>query len=286
MQQHKTTTDSNPISDLIQRAVSHARAGQWDEAVKANRDIIARSPNDVEGHNRLGKALCELGKIKEAMTAFQRALDLQSGNVIASRNLERLRHLEGTPAAVTRVVGTPKVNPATFMTARGSSVVTALRKPAPGKVLASVSAGDRLAVEARLLDVQISTPPGEYLGMLDARIGRRIARLSAGGNRYEATVAGFADQSISVLVREVYRSPKQAHITSFPPALQQSSEAYEPADNGDVRPDVFLDRRSMRREIAEEFEEEDGPQAKQSVASLVGIGAELEEVVGIPFDDR
>lgn len=289
MQQHKTVTVSNPLADLALIAVSHARSGQWEDAIKANRELIALAPSDVEAHNRLGKALSELGRIKDAMAAFQRAADLKPGNVIATRNLERLKQLVGTPAAVTRVASAPKANPAAFMAARGSSVLTELRKPGPASILASATAGDRAALVPNGLDVRITSAAGEYLGMLDRRIGRRVARLSAGGNRYEATVAGFSGQTLSVLVREAYRSASQSQITSFPPSLHKAAQDEEPSGNDEVRPDVLLDnRRSLRTDIVEELDEDENPRARPELASrdLVGIGAALEEAAGVSFADR
>lgn len=289
MQQHKPVTISNPLADLAHAAVSHARSGQWEDAIKANRDLIALAPNDVEAHNRLGKALSELGRIRDAMAAFQRAADLQPGNVIATRNLERLKQLVGTPAAVARVASAPKAIPAAFMAARGSSVLTDLRKPAPAGVLAAATAGDRVTLAPGVLDVRVTSVAGEHLGMLEPRIGRRVARLVAGGNRYEATVAGFSGQTLSVLIREVYRSASQSQITSFPPSLHKAAEDETTSGNDEVRPDVLLDnRRSLRADIVEELDEEENPRARPEMASrdLVGIGAALEEAAGVSFADR
>jgi tetratricopeptide (TPR) repeat protein len=289
MQQYKPVTVSNPLADLAHSAVSHARSGQWEDAIKANRDLIALSPNDVESHNRLGKALSELGRVKDAIAAFQRAADLQPGNAIAARNLVRLKQLAGTPAAVTRVASAPKANPAAFMAARGSSVLTDLRKRGPARILAAATAGDRVALEPNGLEVRVISMAGEYLGTLEPRIGRRVARLSAGGNRYEATVAGFSGQSLSVLIREVYRSASQSPRTSFPPSLYKAAEDEGPSGSDEVRPDVLLDnRRSLRADIAKELDEEENPRARPELASrdLVGIGAALEEAAGVSFADR
>jgi tetratricopeptide (TPR) repeat protein len=287
MQQHKPVTVSNPLADLASKAVSHARMGQWEDAAKANRELIAMSPNDVEAHNRLGKALSEIGKLKDAIAAFQRAADLQPGNPIATRNLERLKQLLGGPTPVARVSAAPKANPAAFMAARGSAVLTELRKSNP-KAVAAMSAGDRVTLEPAGSDVRVTNADGEYLGTFDPRVSRRITRLTEGGNRYEATVAGMTGQTLSVLVREAYKSAQQAHITSFPPSLHKQIESDEPSANDEVRPDVFLDRRSLRSDIAEALDEDENPRARPELAGrdLIGIGVQLEEAAGIPFADR
>ena len=55
-----------PRSQYAEDAVQLAIAGKWDEAVKLNRFIVDNFGADEETQNRLGKALSELGKLKEA----------------------------------------------------------------------------------------------------------------------------------------------------------------------------------------------------------------------------
>jgi len=288
MQQHKTLIATNPLAELANRAVSHARTGQWDDAIHTNRELIAQSPGDVEAHNRLGKALSEVGKVKEAISAFQRSMDLRPGNPIATRNLERLKQLENAESTVAIVNRTAKANPAVFMAARGSAVLSELKKSAPPRILAKVTAGDRVTLESRGTDVTVTSPSGDYLGLLDARIARRVTRLTGGGNRYEATVAGFANQSVSVFVRESYRSQAQANITSFPPAIFGDNRTEDASLEDEVRPELFLDRRALRRDVVGEFDEEDNPRGKPAVEerSLVAATPDLEQAVGLPFEDR
>lgn len=289
MQQHKPLIVTNPLGDLANRAVSHARSGQWEDAIRVNRELIAQSPSDVEAHNRLGKALSELGRVKESIAAFQRSMDLRPGNPIAARNLERLKQLvEGAGAPVARVNGGAKANPAIFMAARGSAVLSELKKSATPRILATVTAGDRVLLETSGSDVRVTAPSGEYLGLLDARVARRIVRLAEGGNRYEATVAGFANQSVSVLVKEAYRSPRQANITSFPPAIYRDARVEDASLEEEIRPELFLDRRATRRDLVGEFDEEDNPRVKPVLAErdLVATSPDLEQAVGLPFEDR
>jgi hypothetical protein len=289
MQQHKPITVSNPLAELATRAVSHARSGQWEDAAKANREIIALSPSDIEAHNRLGKALSELGRVKEAIAAFQRAADLQPGNVIAGRNLARLNQIVGTSADVTRVTPAPRAHQVAFMTARGSAVLTELRKSAPARVLATASAGSRVMLETAGTEVRVSNSAGEYLGVVDPRIGRRYVRLVASGCKYEATVATVTGRGLGILIRETYKPASQAHVTSFPPFLSRAGEdADEPRANDEIRPDLLLDRRTLRTDLARELDEEENPRARPEVDArdLLGLGAQLEEATSAAFGDR
>ena len=72
--------------DKLKTAILYAMQGKWDDAIKANEDIILNNPNDVDAFNRLGKALSEIGKINKSKNAFQKALSLSPQNVIAKKN--------------------------------------------------------------------------------------------------------------------------------------------------------------------------------------------------------
>ena len=85
--------------DLAKRAVTLAMHSRWAEAVTMNEAILADFPRDLEAYNRLGKALSELGRNREAKASFQRALEISPNNSIAKKNLARLARL-GDAAAI------------------------------------------------------------------------------------------------------------------------------------------------------------------------------------------
>ena len=107
------------------RAIKLAMASQWQEAAQENQAILQLFPRDVDAHNRLGKALTELGRYGDARTAYQRALELDGNNAIARKNLQRLQALgEAAPPPVDG--GRQKVDPDLFIEETGKTGVTLL----------------------------------------------------------------------------------------------------------------------------------------------------------------
>ncbi len=80
---------------LSQEAIALAVEGRWEEAVSANKAIIERFAEDVAALNRLGRAFIELGRFTEAEEAYRRTLEIEPGNSIATKNLERLKSWNG-----------------------------------------------------------------------------------------------------------------------------------------------------------------------------------------------
>src|SRR5579859_1904210 len=83
---------------LTEQAISLALQSRWDQAVEVNRLLVTYFHDDAEAYNRLGKALTELRNYPEARDAYQRAIEIDKGNNIARRNLERLTILANNPS--------------------------------------------------------------------------------------------------------------------------------------------------------------------------------------------
>ncbi|MCK4787380.1 MAG: tetratricopeptide repeat protein, partial [Desulfobacteraceae bacterium] len=75
---------------LIKTAIDFAKEGRWQEAITVNQQILQLIPQDVDAHNRLGKAYVELGEYVHAKEAYKKSLELDPANNIAKRNLRKI----------------------------------------------------------------------------------------------------------------------------------------------------------------------------------------------------
>lgn len=200
-------------------AIQLARESRWEEAVAANRAILKASPNDVDACNRLGKALMELNRYNDAKKAYRRALELDTTNQIAKKNLERLATLakKGIPQAETT-----QVDPTLFIEEMGKSAVTMLQQAAP-ETLAKLNAGDRVDLRSRNKTVVVETPKGEFIGTLEPKLRARLIRLIEGGNQYTAAVTSLSTDECRIIIKETYQDPSQAGRPSFPTAVATES---------------------------------------------------------------
>ncbi|OGO53029.1 MAG: hypothetical protein A2148_00865 [Chloroflexi bacterium RBG_16_68_14] len=228
-------------------AIQLARESRWEEAVAANRAILKLFPNDADSHNRLGKALMELGRYQDAKKAYRKALELDSTNQIARKNLERLTVLARTGAAQ---ADTSHVDPSLFIEEMGKSAVTKLQEMVP-EVLATLNAGDRVELRPRGSTLAAETPKGEFIGVVEPKLRVRLLKLMEGGNKYAAAVTSLSGDACRIIIKETYQDPSQAGRPSFPTAVPTES----------MRP--YTKERLLRHgaqveelELAEEAEEE------------------------------
>jgi len=212
----------NPERRLVRRLTTAAKQlaleGRWAEAVEVNRRIVELAPRDVAAHNRLGRALAELGQSAEAKQAYERALELDPSNQIAQRNVHRLEWLSTVSADAGPGVrpGTGRLRADVFVEEVGKTYVTDLLRPAAPAQLARIFPGAELGL--RLLDqtVEVVDASGTRLGQLDRQLSERIIEASQLGNRYRVFVVALTGDTLRVILREVFRHPAHLDRPSFP----------------------------------------------------------------------
>ena len=72
-------------------AIRAAQAQLWNEAIFRWKQVINIDPDDSKAHNNLGVAYEAVGKMDEAVTAYQRAAELEPGNKYYRLNYRRCR---------------------------------------------------------------------------------------------------------------------------------------------------------------------------------------------------
>ncbi len=235
---------------LQDAAIVAATTGDWEAAVESNRALLELGA-DVDAYNRLGKALAELGRYTEALDAYEHALERDTTNRIAQRNVERLRVLAAEQKQREkrkRGDGRPeKASAGLFIEEMGKTGHARLINLAPPKALASLSAGDAIELDVDGNRLVASVGRSE-IGQVEPRVAGRLLKLIAGGNRYEGALTVVHDDEVRIIIREVFAHPANFGKVSFPGAT-----AGRP---GDIRPYLKGALRYDEDEEIEELEEE------------------------------
>lgn len=206
---------------MTDQAVKLAVNSRWQEAANLNRDIIRLFGEEADAYNRLGKAVSELGQITEARKAYGRAIELDATNTIARRNLDRLASMKDTAAAAT---APSQLDTRLFVEETGTATVARLQAtdPANSELL---DAGDVVELRVQGNAVNVHTVKGEYIGMVEPRIGLRLSRMMAAGNQYAAALVTAAGD-IKVMIRETFQHPSMIGKVSFPQSRNADVRAY------------------------------------------------------------
>jgi hypothetical protein len=252
-----TSEHLKPRSQYAEDAVQLAIAGKWDEAVKLNRFIIDNFGADEEAQNRLGKALSELGKLKEAKSAYEAALKLNPMNSIAKKNAARINALLHQKEGLK--VGGSKVDLNLFVEEMGKTVITTVDAPPSADISSKVAAGDVAELKIEGDGIVAETSRGVRIGALEAKLARRLIKFMRGGNRYQAGVTAVDGNTVKLIVRETYQDPHFAGKPSFPMRRKREVE-FRPYTKESLltrEVEVFADEEEGEEPLAEAAESDD-----------------------------
>lgn len=203
------------------QAVKLAISSRWLEAANLNREYIRMFGDEAEAYNRLGKALTELGQVSDARDAYGKALDLDSTNTIARRNLDRLATMKDAAAAA---APPSQLDTRLFVEETGTATVAKLQAT-NAETSAVLDAGDIVTLQVQGNAVNVLTVNGDYVGMVEPRIGLRLSKMMTAGNQYSAAMVTTAGE-LKVMLRETFKHPSLIDKVSFPAGRASDVRAY------------------------------------------------------------
>ena len=226
MNTHEVVVKEKARKEQARKAVALAVQSRWEAAVEVNRTILEEFPQDLEAYNRLGKALSELGRNREAKEAFQSALKVSPHNGIANKNLDRLMRLGN---AKLHASAQSSANPHLFIAESGKAGITSLINLASPDVLLKLAPGHPVRIQTEDGVLRVDESSSENVGQVEPKLASRLIRLIKGGNRYEATVTSVGEQELTIIIREAYKDHSQAGIVSFPSKGRADYQVYMPS---------------------------------------------------------
>ncbi|MGI8927693.1 MAG: tetratricopeptide repeat protein [Tepidiformaceae bacterium] len=254
------------------QAVQLAISGRWEEAANLNREFLRLFGDGAEVYNRLGKALTELGQVNEARKAYARSLELEPTNTIAKRNLDKLATMEDTTLSAQPP---SQLDTRLFIEETGKSAVTTLQAVDVERTTV-LDAGDVVDLQVQGKAVNVHTMAGEYIGMVEPRIGLRLAKMMGSGSLYTAALVTAGDE-IKVMLRETFQHPSNINKVSFPQGRA----------TGEVRP--YVRRGLVRKEGGDEvdYSDDDEPEDEpEEVWADTGEGEDHAREVNVEPEDE
>lgn len=212
-----TASDSNStdIVELNKKAIEAAMSQNWEEAVKLNNEIIKEEPENIACMNRLGHALFEVGDLPKSKKTYQQVLEMDPYNVIAQKNIKKIESFKNGLLPSNHTNGNCTISPALFLSEPGITQVVNLTKLAEPQKLLMLSPGTMITLVSKNRGIVVVDGDNGYLGALPDDIAHSLARFIKGGNKYQALVKSAKANSVTVLLREVFRSKKFKEQPSF-----------------------------------------------------------------------
>lgn len=218
--------DSTPrSSNNTQQAIDAALDQRWEEALSINKKIIKLDPQNVDALNRQARAYMELGKANLARKYYSQALKFDPYNPIAQKNLKIMKSFKSNGQACT---GNSKdrLLPSLFLQEPGKTKMVNLLNVAEPQKLSQAFCGMKVIMITKNRKIMIVDTNDNYLGVLPDDISHLLLRLIKGGNKYELFIKSISVNSLSVLIKETFRSKRfknQPSFLEFSPSSNTSS---------------------------------------------------------------
>lgn len=206
--------DEDSASTLQKQAITAALSYNWDAAVDLNKKLIKLYPQDTDCLNRLARAFFEQGKYPQAKKIYQEVLEIDPYNVIAQKNLKKLSSFK-KGVIKNNHNNHAHLSPLLFLEEAGITKVISLVKLAEPKKLSMTSAGEEVLLQLKNRGICVTDAEGNYLGVLPDDASHLLMKLIRGGNKYQAIIKSVKQNSLSILIREVFRSKKFRNQPSF-----------------------------------------------------------------------
>lgn len=196
--------------DLAQKAVNFALSGEWEEALKLNKQILKENPKDVDALNRLARTYAELGNLQKARTTAKKVVKIDQFNSIAVKSLDKWK---GLKKGETITSGPSSAR--TFLEEPGKTKIVSLLHLGGAKVIAKLDSGDQVKLKIQSHRISITTSDGKYIGRLSDDLSARLKKLISYGNEYQAFVKSTDKSDVKIFIRETKRSEQLSDIPSF-----------------------------------------------------------------------
>lgn len=208
--------DLSSSASLTSKAIDAALNCHWSEALKLNKQILQVDPENIDALNRQAKAYFELGKLNLAKKFYSEVLKFDPYNPIAIKNLKILKAFKKNVSPKDgQLNGVAKrISPLLFLQEPGKTKVVSLLKVAEPQKLSQVFPGMCVSLVAKNHKLHIMDG-GIYLGVLPDDLSHQLLRLLSGGNKYEVFIKSVRVNSLSVLIRETFRSSRFKGQPSF-----------------------------------------------------------------------
>lgn len=225
---------------LRQEAINAVKNSDWSKAIQINQEILQSYPSDLEAMNRLGMALLKDGQTAEAKKTFKQVLEIDKSNIIANKNIEKIKNKEPNVDIVFDQNND-------FIEEPGKSKIITLHRLAGKDQLKKLKVGQACFLQLKNRYISLTDEKDKHIGALPEDISFRLSKLISNGNEYRCVIYKVNDKQCMVLIKETLRSKKNEQSVSFPSKIQ----------NNPALPDDFILEEDIPFEVIDEEEDEE-----------------------------
>ncbi len=183
--------------DLAQSAIKKALAGEWQEALKINLELLKENPSDTDTLNRLARAYSETGNTKKALIIAKKVLKLDPINSIALRSVDKWQNMKS------KTVSAAPVSASLFLEEPGKTRIVSLINLGEKDLLCNLNCADEVKLTAHTHRLSVNTIEGKYIGRLPDDSAKELIKTIKLGQEYRTFIKISSPSEVKVFIRNV-----------------------------------------------------------------------------------
>ncbi len=197
------------LQKLIDQAIRASLQQDWEQAIELNVYILQRNPQDIATLNRLAKAYVQKNQVEQAKDLYQKVLELDRYNPIATKCIQKLSLDSGhtvtdCPDYLINLIDEP-----------GKTAVLPLTRLANHDIISQLRTGQKLKLIPKNRYLAAYTELGVYVGNIPDQNSAILLSFINQGNQYEAAIKTMATSSVTIFIREIHRCDDLSNTPSF-----------------------------------------------------------------------
>lgn len=193
----------SPVA-MQNKAVKAALAGNWEEAVELNSQIIDLKPNDIKAKIRLGRAYLQLKEFSKAKKLFNEVLEADPINQVAKKNLELAKKNKTDNK-------TPNSNAKNLIKEPGTTAKVSMETTARGVTADNFSPGEEFDLKVLKTKIKVLSKDKE-LGEINSDLAKKLNSAAKKHAKISAHFSGGEGKAIDIIIKSsvpVFKSEKQ-----------------------------------------------------------------------------
>ncbi|MGB9883629.1 MAG: tetratricopeptide repeat protein [Microgenomates group bacterium] len=251
------------IEELEQSAIDAAIATNWEKAIEINEKIIKLDNKNIDAYLRLGFAYLQKGNLKKAKKAYLQVKKLQTNNVLANEQLEKIKVLETKKTSIKPVK--TNLDPYTFADVPGKTKTVSLVNCGQKTTLANLFIGQKVNLIPKKKRIEVRTDDKEYIGCLPDDLSKKLNIFIKAGSIFDCYIKEADLKNVTVFIKEIKKGKKVLRYTTFPTNTQNNLKQ-------------IIDEENNETEESEEITDYDLDQ----LAELLTNNEEKEDYISFP----
>jgi len=206
------------LERLRNQAIDEALNGNYEKAISLNKQVLAENESDIDSLMQLAHAYWQTGETALAKKYYRQVLSIEPNNGLAKKRLALINVLNNKKNS-DNTAGRRKpikiVAISDLIEEPGKTKIVKLSNIGKPQHLSLLKIGEEVFLKMRKRRLEIRDIDNNFIGCLPDDISKRLIGFIQEKGIYETYIFSIDRNEVKVFIKEIFKSAKFHHISSF-----------------------------------------------------------------------